>query len=410
MSLRSKTFSLSLCAILLVLGTSITWQNYHTIVHAKTRHAKLVTAARFAGISSDEDAMSASLRSSKRARTSTQVDLKLLLNDLQLVLKNRHRDLIPEEMVQLENCLDRCGRLSPQQMEAFLASIRAFPDLSDQERFNMVQMTFLAFSETQPAHTINLASLDPYASIPGIFNAITTNAIAAWAKDDLPGAVEWAKANPDKLYDGIRLKLIEQTAEQNLAHGLRLVSEIQLDNPSYGYSVLLTESKPEDSPVILTSLRQYLAQLPDEASRESASKKLFSDVADDLTRDGYETHRKWLESTQLTLPELEIFSTKVAETKSLKDPSQWIDWIGNKLGPEKSAVPIQTMVKNWTQTDYQAAGKWLTATPDGPNKNAAIRAYAETVAKADPEVAKQWALTLPPGPEREETLQRIQTK
>lgn len=410
MSLRSKTFSLSLCAILLVVGTSIAWQGYRAIAHAKARHAKLVSAARLAGIPTDEDAMGASFRSSKRERTSTQVDLKLLLTDMQLVLKNRHRDLTPEELVELKNCLDRCGRLSPQQMEVFLASVRAFPDLSDQERTNMVEMTFLAFSETQPAHTLNLASLDPYASKLNIFNGITTNAIAAWAKDDLPGAVEWAKANPDKLYDGIRLHLIRQTAEQDLAHGLRLVTEFDLKDPSVAFTGLLAMATPEDSSTILTSLRHYLAQLPDETSRESANEKLFSNVADSFTGQAHEINRKWLDSTQLTLPELEIFSTKVAETKSIKDPSQWIAWIGSKLGPEKSAVPIQTMVKNWTQNDYQAAGKWLTATPDGPTKNAAIRAYAETVAKADPEVAKQWALTLPPGPEREETLQRIQTK
>jgi hypothetical protein len=64
-------------------------------------------------------------------------------------------------------------------------------------------------------------------------------------------------------------------------------------------------------------------------------------------------------------------------------------------------------LSSWTTSDYQAAGKWLAAAPEGPAKISAIHAYAETVAKADPQAATQWALTLPAGNEREETLRRI---
>jgi hypothetical protein len=395
---RTKTFSLSLCAILLVVGSSIVWHDYRATALAKARHAKLVTAAGLAGIPADEDATGASFRSSKRERTSTEVDLKLLLTDMELVLKKPRRDLTPEELKELKNYLDRCGRLSPQQMEAFLTSIRALPDLSAEDRSRMVAMTLQAFSETQPAHAINLAWLARDILSPGSFNSILTNALNIWAMDDLPGAVEWAKANPDKLYDGVRLRLIAQTAEQNLAQGLKLITELQLKDPGVTFSGLLAMGKPKDRPAILASLRQHLAQIPDETSRESANKKLFSGTAEMVTRLSSEARRKWLDSIQLTTPELEIFSTKVAGTESIKDPSQWIDWIGSKLPPEKSAAPIQTMVKNWTQADYQAAGKWLAATPDGPTKNAAIRAYAETVAKADPEVASSGHSPSPPAP------------
>jgi hypothetical protein len=412
MSLRSKTFSLSLCAILLVVGTSIAWQGYRAIAHAKARHAKLVTAARLAGIPTDEDATGASLRSSKRERTHPTVDMDLLLADLQIAVKGpavNAREQTPEEMVRLSNFLDRCSRLSPQQMEVFLASIRALRDLSDEDRSNMVHMALLAFSKTQPAYAIKMASLDPDPESRD-FNEIVTNAFGVWAKEDLLGAVEWAKANLHKLDDDNRFRLFQETVDQDPALGLPLISDFQLRDPSYRLSILLALSKPEGSQAILTGARQYLAQLPDETSREIANKWLFKCIAAHglITRPDYETHRKWLESSHLTLPEFEIYSTQVAATQSIENPSQWIDWIGSKLPPEKSAAPIQTMVKNWTQADYQAAGKCLTTTPDGPTKNAAIRAYAETVAKADPATAKQWALTLPPGPEREETLQRLE--
>ena len=94
-------------------------------------------------------------------------------------------------------------------------------------------------------------------------------------------------------------------------------------------------------------------------------------------------------------------SVKSAET------GQWIEWIGEKLPPEKTTDHIRNLVRNWTTNDYQAAGKWLAATPDGPAKNTSIRTYAETVASYEPETATEWARTLPPGKDREATLKHI---
>ena len=64
------------------------------------------------------------------------------------------------------------------------------------------------------------------------------------------------------------------------------------------------------------------------------------------------------------------------------------------------------MVNNWTRNDYQAAGIGEPGA-GGPTKQTAVRSYAETIARCDPETAAQWALTLPAGKNREETLQHI---
>lgn len=415
MSLKSQKIPLFLCAIILVVGISIGWRNQRGMALAEVRHAKLVAAARLAGIPSDEDATGVSSRSTKRERATTKADLDALLADVLWLNQMRpsgddKKGPPPEELIRIQSFLERCGRLRPQEMEAFLGSLRSLPGISDEHREGLLAMALMAFSEAQPAHAIKMVSLDPHIKKDGFFRQLMTKALIGWTNDDLPGALEWVKAHPDQFDDDMRLLLIGKTADQDPAHGLRLLTEFQMKDPSSGFSILLTKAKPGDSQAVLTSFRQNLSQLPDEQSRESAIQEVLSNVADRFALGAFETHRPWLDSIQLTMPELGIFSTRVADTKSVKDPSQWIDWIGSKLPPEKSAAPIQTMVKNWTTKDYQAAGKWLTATPDGPTKNAAIRAYAETVAKADPAVAKQWALTLPPGPEREETLQRIQAK
>lgn len=89
---------------------------------------------------------------------------------------------------------------------------------------------------------------------------------------------------------------------------------------------------------------------------------------------------------------------------------QWIEWIGSALPVDQGASPIREIVSGWTQSDYQAVGKWLAATPAVPSRDTAIGSYAETVAQYQPEAAAQWALTLPLGPKRKETLATIYQK
>ena len=76
--------------------------------------------------------------------------------------------------------------------------------------------------------------------------------------------------------------------------------------------------------------------------------------------------------------------------------------------PENDAKECaDNLIGQWTQQDYLAAGKWLTAAPEGPGKTASVATYSVTVAEYEPQVAVQWALTLPEGAERKATLDSI---
>jgi hypothetical protein len=89
------------------------------------------------------------------------------------------------------------------------------------------------------------------------------------------------------------------------------------------------------------------------------------------------------------------------------EPGPWIDWIGRTLPSDKAESGIQEAVVSWTRNDYQAAGKWLASTPEGPAKNTAVRSYAETLSHYQPANAAQWAMCLRPGPDRDATLKMI---
>ena len=129
-----------------------------------------------------------------------------------------------------------------------------------------------------------------------------------------------------------------------------------------------------------------------------------------LAKDGFAAATQWLAGADLTADELKRFASRLPSSAKAAERGQWIDWIGKTLPPDKASDCIWQNVTGWTKADYQAAGKWLAATPEGPTKITAIRAYAGSVASIEPETAAQWAMTLPPGKDRDETLATIYQK
>ena len=81
--------------------------------------------------------------------------------------------------------------------------------------------------------------------------------------------------------------------------------------------------------------------------------------------------------------------------------------MGATFPPGEGDDSIMKLTSRWTRDDYEAAGEWLVSAPEGPAKTAAIRGYAQTIFKHDPETAMQWIMTLPPSQERDDTLKNI---
>ena len=164
---------------------------------------------------------------------------------------------------------------------------------------------------------------------------------------------------------------------------------------------------PAERTTTLTALREHLATLTDEKAKMKLSNTAMNNLANSVAREGFDAGSKWIAGANFTPAELENFAEGLQGSVKSEDSGRWIEWIGEKLPPDKAAENIGNLVSNWTRNDYQAAGKWLGTAPDGPAKNAAVRSYAETVSRYEPETAAEWAMTLPPGKDRDETLRNI---
>jgi hypothetical protein len=413
MNLRSLKFSLVLCGILLTVTLGLAWHNHRSMAIAEARHAKLASAARLAGISVDDSALTSTRQKTKRDRPVHAVDVNQLISFIRTFMKLQEAsEVSTEEQASFVRSMEEICLMSLEQLEFAIGDIRATPGLTDEERSQIILQLVGISAQEHPEYL-----LQSLATVPEVQENLLKEkedlipmAFQPWLRKDPAAAAGWAKKNLDSLSAYNRLSVIRENAKQDPILALKLIEELQLEDPFAGYGAILGRSQPEAGEQALAAARQSLATLPDEKSKTAAETELFYDLASKLAKEKYEAGRKWIEAVKLSPTEVEIVGMDMAKSTKLENTSQWIEWIGSQLPPEQASAPVAAMMRNWTSNDYQAAGNWLSTTPDGPTKNAAIRAYAETVAKADPEVAKQWALTLPPGPEREDTLKSIQVK
>jgi len=197
--------------------------------------------------------------------------------------------------------------------------------------------------------------------------------------------------------------------DPKLAFDLLVRSGI-VDTGGYAGGILKCSQTAETRTAALTAYREYFTNLKDEKVRRVAGSYAVEKLTESLAKDGFANATQWLAGADLTPDELKRFANQLPSSAKAGERGQWIDWIGKTLPPDKAADPIWQNVTDWTKTDYQAAGKWLAATPDGPAKIPAIRAYIGVVATTEPETATQWAMTLPLGKDRDEMLKRIRDK
>jgi hypothetical protein len=188
----------------------------------------------------------------------------------------------------------------------------------------------------------------------------------------------------------------------------KLIGELGLNNPSQTIDRIAAAARtPEQRTATLAALREHLANLEDEQARKNLSTRAVRKFAQNIGKEGFESGSQWVAAATFTPAEFESFAQGLCGSIKNGENGRWIEWIGEKLPPDKAADKIESIVNHWIQTDYQAAGNWRNTAPDGSTKNTAVRRYAETVSTYEPETAAQWALTLPPGKDRENTLNRI---
>ena len=408
------------CSILiLIIAVSFGWQRQRRLSVVRDAHTKLVANAAQIGISLDPEDSSKLIRISKRYRGNREDETKATAAEfISLTKEMEDNGDAPNAATQkrMLELMDRMMSMDAAQLKIAIAEFRTASHLSEKSRKSLIGFSIMSLASDQPqvALTLFTETSDLFKE-GGMGKQILSSSLASWAQNDPSAALEWAKKNSKEFPDLISAKakygLITGAAMRDPKLALKLIGDLDFEDPArVAREVAEAAKTPEQRTASLAALREHIAAIEDETLRDKTRNEAVREYGSQATSQGFESGSQWLDDSKLSGTELESIVGGI-EYRRMKagEAEQWIAWVGQKLPTQKGQDSIRDIVSDWSKRDYAAAGKWLTTTPDGPIKNAAVRSYAETISKYEPDAAAQWALTLLPGQDRDDTLKKIYT-
>lgn len=405
-----------------ILGASWVGWNARQLAESRANHEVLVAQATLRGIPLELNASRVPLRASQRPRVDKDATAQIVAADFiafareleEMAKSGGHQDAATQK--RLAELMERMMSLNETQFKMVVAEFSSSGELGDEIRQELLSVSMMTLAEKQPQAALALlAGSADLMNAGGVTEQIVASSLGRWAKDDPLAALNWARKNaekmPDLLSEDVKRGLIGGAATQNPKLAFEWVGELGVKNPSQLYAEIAGVAKTAtERTTALEALRDYLANRQDEVGREDIADAVVMRLAGTAMQGGFAAASEWVASADLTDAEVASFASGLSGaggSSQSGEAGQWVEWVGRNLPTGKADEPIQNLVKGWTQNDYLAAGQWLTSMPDGPTKNSAVRSYAATVARYDPDCAGQWAMTLPPGNDRDVTLNRI---
>jgi hypothetical protein len=308
----------------------------------------------------------------------------------------------------------RLAELDPARIREVIEALRAAPDLSDGIRGNLISFSILSLADDRPEAAVAL-----YSECAAILDKdllgehVVASALGRWAEQDPAAALEWLKKNagarPELAIEDAKNSILSGVAARDPALAFRMIGEIGLEDPTDAVHAIMAAGVEDDTARtgLLDALRGHLATMTDAEEREEMSSKALELLARGSSGAGYDSLSEWIGKVRLSGTEKEQFASGLTWYTTKDETGRWMEWISSNLPESAVGDPVRELMGEWTQQDYVAAGKWLTQTPEGPARTAAVESYAPAVAEYEPLIAAQWALTLPPGPSRDATMRAI---
>lgn len=409
--------SIATAILILLVAAVFGISNQQRLTLKRENHAKLVAAASQLGISVDPSNPESPVRVSRRERESKEANTKLFAAEFIAFVKEmetmEESGGTPDEAQRqrMMEMMDRMMSLDSSQLKILITEFHAAGDIADETRMEIIGFSIMTLANDHPeaALALFIESTDLFKE-DGMSERLVSSSLARWAMDDPMAAVEWVRKNsakfPDLITDEAKQALIAGTAKQDPKLAFRLIGDLGIKEMNRSISDIVMAARTSgERTATLAALREHLATLPGgKVGNESQSAiQLF---ALNTAHESFAARTKWIAESNFTPEELQSYSRGLSNLDS-EENGKWVEWIGENLPPDKAANDISNLVRNWTRKDYQAAGKWLNTAAEGPTKNAAVSAYAETVSEYEPATAAQWAMTLPPGQDRDLTLWKI---
>ncbi len=311
-----------------------------------------------------------------------------------------------------ERLIDRIRRMKPADWRKYLAEVYECEDLVEEARRIHCHHALSSILDTHPRDGLDLY-IEAADRFPEIVQGIMiARALVTWADEDFEGVLQWMKEQiqerPYVMNDDVRCSLVWKAAKSDIDLAFRLIGELEISSPMNATQTIMGLAKTGEARMAtLKSLREFLPTIEDGRKRRDAGNYAVGVLGRMLVEDGFDEGSRWAGNAGLTAGELIALGYELGYAVKPGEEARWTEWFGARLPGSQCERPVRSIVRQWTEQDYQGVGNWLNTVPAGEMKNVAITAYAELVAGYEPEAAANWALTLGEGERRQKLLRKI---
>lgn len=411
-------FSIVTSLIILAVGGAFGVMNHQKAAVVLDHKRQLAGQASQLGISAGDPDSSGENRITKRQRDERQnlgrafaADLVAFAAELEQHEKaGKKDDAFDKRSLEMKT---RLMNLDAAELKVVIANLRDDKSLSSEMRGNMIAFSILLLADDHPSTALALFSESSDLLSDGPMGRhVIDSSISNWAKQDPQAAAAWVakngRDNPNVDFDSAMSSIFAGAAEKDPKLAFKLIGDAKLEDSSSAIqSVVETCKTPQQRDAVLAALREYATTLPEGDERSDLVRESLENMGRNISDEKFDAVSGWISSAKLSQEETAQFAAGLSYFNTKEDTGLWIDWMAGHLPEDAVRDNVDNLIGQWTQQDYLAAGRWLTATPEGPAKQAAVSTYAGTVAEYEPQVAVQWADTLPDGPQRRETYQTI---
>lgn len=322
----------------------------------------------------------------------------------------------PDEALrdQIVNATVELMELSPANMRKVLAELRLNSALSEDTKAKVIGFSILFVAGDHPEAALRLfeESKDLLGS-GAMASHVVGSALHSWAEMNPVAAIQWLKRN-ETPPSGMSLEEMQHAvlggaAKNDPMMAFRLLDDIGMAESSDACEVIASSLADTQAgrEALLSAMRGYISDMKNQHAARNISSAVMEAVARGVGKNSFETVSQWLDGESLPDSDLASFAEGLSWFSTGKETGAWLDWMAQRMPEEKLQEPVESLVGDWVEEDYLAAGKWLREVPDGPIKIPAVKAYAEAVAAYDPEIAIEWAMTIGDPQARRTTLKAI---
>ncbi len=406
--------SIAISALILAAAAGLVWQIDGRLAAACNYERKLASEAAKLGISIRHDQ---TVRSTKRQRVNREAEARRLAVEFIKMAKQCEKGVEIDVAAQqrFQEIYQRTSLLDASQLKIRILELLTTKELSQKGRVNHLISALWTYAEKDPRDALALLTKH-FAILKDHPHSqdVLSSSLGTWAKDDPAAAVEWMKKNaaefPDAMKAQSQANVFRAAAEKDPRLAFTLIAVLGLnysDSHSALHDIVTAAATDEQRNVTLAALREYRVANKNDGTLTRAVDENFGYLGSGFEKEGFAAATRWLASANLTPKELDNICGRLGLNYEGDEPAQWIEWYGHQVLLGKADDQIGNWISVWTRRNYEAAGRWLASTSEGPVRNAAICSYAETIFPQESEVAMQWIKTLPPGEQRQNTLQYI---